>query len=246
MRLQASTAPQIWTENVSLHGVQLPTPLSQEKLEIMKAYVGQTRATELVNVLASLGIGECVVRGEIPPRRTPWFYDNGAFGDWKAKRNFDAVRYTRDLFRIREWDDLPEPDFIVLPDIVAGGAESLVFSLYWLEDSMAAGVPLYLAVQDGMTEADVEATISTAVYEGGRIDGIFVGGSLEWKLETGEAWTKFAHYYDMQCHIGRVGTADRVRWAKAIGCDSIDSCLPLWTTQKLHSFIDALFEEAAA
>jgi hypothetical protein len=211
----------------------------------VKAYVGQTRSTELVIELASYGIGECVVRGEIPPRRTPWFYDNGAFGDWKAKRNFDAVRYSRDLFRIREWTDLPKPDFIVLPDLVAAGTASLVFSLFWLADSMDAGAPLYLAVQDGMTEDDVDATLATALYECGRIEGIFVGGSLEWKLETGEAWTKFAHRHDLKCHIGRVGTADRVRWAKRIRCDSIDSCLPLWTTAKLHSFVDALFQEAA-
>jgi hypothetical protein len=33
------------------------------------AYVGQTRSRVLIAQLAHLGIGECVVRGELPARR---------------------------------------------------------------------------------------------------------------------------------------------------------------------------------
>ncbi len=65
-------------------------------------FVGQTRSTSLVGELARLGIGECTNRGEMPPRRTPWFLDNGAFVDWRAKRPFDSATWLADVRRIAE------------------------------------------------------------------------------------------------------------------------------------------------
>ena len=53
-------------------------------------------------------------------------------------------------------------------------------------------------------------------------------------------WVKVAHELGVKCHIGRVGTARRVRWAARIGADSIDSALPLWSKENLAVFIDAL------
>ena len=40
----------------------------------MRVYVGQTRARAWIARLTDLGIGECTNRGELPPRRTPFFY----------------------------------------------------------------------------------------------------------------------------------------------------------------------------
>lgn len=210
----------------------------------MRAYVGQTRSHALMQRLESLCIGECTVRGELGPRRTQhgWFYDNGAFGDFKADRPFDAVRFTRDMWAISNggrgrwvW---PPPDFIVLPDLVGGGAKSLTLSMEWENDMrMRYGAPRYLAVQDGMSHRTVADRLDA---EGLGITGLFVGGTLPWKLLTGQAWTNFAHDRGLKCHVGRVGTAERVAWARSIGVDSIDSCLPLWTTAKLDAFAAAL------
>src|SRR4051794_23863450 len=123
----------------------------------MQVYVGQTRDQELIETLSDLGFGECCVRGELPPRRRPYFYDNGAFGDWRAGRSFDAVRFDRDLRRLAYWP-MARPDFIVLPDIVGAGAESLALSRSYLDGPMAPfhgyPAPVYLAVQDGMSFAD--------------------------------------------------------------------------------------------
>lgn len=196
----------------------------------MRAYVGQTRKAATVRMLAKAGIGECTVRGEMPPRRATWFYDNGAFGDWRAQRSFNVVQYMRDLRKITYWSHVEKPAFIILPDLVARGLESLAFSLDWLEETERAGAPIYLAVQDGMTEADLEQLPAS-------ITGIFVGGSLEWKLETAAAWIKWAHARGLKVHIGRVGTIDRVRWARSIGADSIDSAFPLWTEERLAAFV---------
>jgi hypothetical protein len=173
---------------------------------------------------------------ELPPRRRPWAFDNGAFGAWKAGRPFDADAFLRALDRIAA-DNL-HPDFIVAPDIVAGGLRSLEYSLSWAAQ-VAAVAPAYLAVQDGMEYARIAPYAEMFA-------GIFVGGTLSWKIETGRQWVELAHRLGpgLPCHIGRVGTYDRVRWAVWAGADSIDSCLPLWSEENLTRFRQALYDTA--
>lgn len=215
----------------------------------MKAYVGQTRSRSLLKALRELGIGECCTRGQLPPRRDPWFYDNGAFEDFQAGAPFDYLQFSRDMRAIRLWADaegipphmarggesLPKPDFIVVPDVVAGGLASLDFSAEHLDECLRAGAPCYLAVQDGMTPDHVRRFLD----ENRGVAGLFVGGSLDWKLATGATWTATGRRLGLPVHVGRVGTADRVRWAHDIGADSIDSALPLWSERKLDVFVDA-------
>lgn len=196
----------------------------------MKVYVGQTRSRKLIEELEGLGFGECTQRGELPPRRRPWFADNGAFRDWKADRPFDRGKWWRDVLQY----DQHAPDFAVVPDMVAGGLESLAWSLQTVRPMReATEAPLYLVIQDGMTPRDVLPHLHFFA-------GLFVGGTLEWKLEHGDQWVEFAHAHGKRCHIGRVGTAKRVRWAKRIGADSIDSCLPLFSSENLARFVRAV------
>jgi hypothetical protein len=192
----------------------------------MKAYVGQTRSRRLLQWLINAGYGECTNRSELPPRRHPWFYDNGAFSDWKSGKEFDAEAFKKGLEFIQQYDR--KPDFIVAPDIVAGGQGSLERSVAWRERVQLVA-PAYLAVQDGMREGVVEKAL-------GLFDGIFIGGTLSWKVKTGEAWVNLAHAQDKPCHAGRVGTKNRVRWALRVGIDSIDSCFPLWSERSLQEF----------
>jgi len=201
------------------------------------AYVGQTRSRALIARLNQLSIGECVVRGELPPRRPArFFHDCGAFRDWRAGKSFDANRWSRDM-RWLSYRGIV-PDFVVVPDIVAGGLTSLAFSAQWRDD-VPDEFPAYLAVQDGMTASDVAAELA-------RYDGLFVGGSLDWKLATAGAWVQLAHAHGKRCHVGRVGTAARVRWARALGVDSIDSSLPLRHVEHLDAFVAALADQADA
>ncbi len=199
----------------------------------MIAYIGQTRARDLIDELNRLGFGEMTNRGEAPPRRSPFALDNGAFKDWTAKAPFNGLAFMRDLHEVQERG--LSPDFVALPDVVAGGLDSLRFSLDWLPRvRRVLPAPLYLVVQDGQTEADIEPHL-------GALAGLFVGGSLPWKIQTGAAWVHFAHARGLRCHIGRVGTPRRVAWARRIGADSIDSCLPLWSRDNLRSFVEAFF-----
>lgn len=194
----------------------------------MRAYVGKPNGSKMLLKLWSQGLGQVVARGELPPTCSPWFYDNGAFRDWKAGKPFDEAAFTSDvtLIALAQW----KPDFIVLPDVVAGGLKSLHHSLRWVP-MLRGAAPLYLAVQDGMTPADVRPVVP---------DGLFVGGSLKWKIRTAPEWVKLAHQAGVPCHVGRCGTARRVAWAKRIGADSIDSSLPLWSSEKLQVFLSAM------
>lgn len=207
----------------------------------MRVYVGQTRGRKTIAALEQLGFGECVQRGEGAARRHPWFLDNGAFRDFKAGTEFDAEAYEATFARHA---DSPAPDFIVLPDIVEGGSESLAFSISWdqrvreLSLETWGTVPaIYIAVQDGMSSRDIDTAIAFG-------DGIFIGGSTEWKLAAAPGIIGRAHGELPQIdddgslegrtpvHIGRVGSGRRIVWARLLGADSIDSCLPLMTVKK--------------
>lgn len=195
----------------------------------VNVYLGQTRAAGWIRLLESYGFGEMCVREEVPPRRTPWAFDNGAFKDFSAGKPFNLKKYEAALDYV--WlHAKTNPDFTVAPDIVAGGLESLRFSDSWKKKLGAMGAPVYLVVQNGMTEADVAAALDGYA-------GIFVGGDLRWKMKTGLAWCRFAHAHGRKCHIGRMGTENRVRAALRWGVDSIDSSLPLWAEANMRRFL---------
>jgi hypothetical protein len=204
----------------------------------VKAYVGQTRSKSLIDRLTELGLGECCCRGELPPRRTPWFYDNGAFRDWKKGDQFNITRFMRDMSKLAtdlERKTVDPPDFIVVPDLVAAGKASQIESDSWLPMLERLRAPLYLAVQDGMVVDEICEVVDTQGYA-----GVFVGGTPEWKMETADQWCDLAGFLQVKAHIGRVGTPKKVLWAYGIYADSIDSSYPLWSEDHLTKFVDAL------
>jgi hypothetical protein len=201
----------------------------------VRVYVGQTRASAWIARLAALDLGECTNRGELPPRRRPFFHDNAAFADFKSGRSFQVNRWLRDLRWMAYRGVLP--DFIVLPDRVGGGLGSLTLSLDWREV-----VPpelqdrCYLVVQEGMTPGDVAPHLA-------ELAGLFVGGaSIAWKMGTASSWIALAHAHGKRCHIGRVGTPDRLLAAARLGADSVDSALPVRHRHHFDRFLGALEE----
>lgn len=193
-------------------------------------YIGQTRSRRLIAELSAHKFGEMTQPGEWPPKRTPCAADNGAFKVWRAGGTFNASKFLLHIARILR--DGPCPDFVVVPDIPMNGAASLQLSLSWVP-KLQGTIPLYLVVQNGMEPTHISDLLEPFA-------GIFVGGDVPWKLRTGSAWVRLAHRHGRRCHIGRVGTAKRVRWARCVGADSIDSCLPLWSAQQLQRFVAAL------
>ena len=166
-----------------------------------------------------LGVGLMMCDGWRDPSEYPFFaVDNGAYSAWAQGKPWDPSPFLRILRRCM--DTGARPEFAVLPDIVGGGYESLKRSHYWrivLED-LFPGFRWALAVQDGMKPEDVWGF---AVR--GQIKTVFVGGTMGWKLDTMEEWAGFAHSRGMECHVGRIGTVERMMMAERAGADSIDS-----------------------
>ncbi len=148
-----------------------------------------------------------------PTRREGLLYgiDNGAWKAFKQNKPFDerAFRSVVDL-------NIDEADFVVLPDIVAGGPRSLAFSLSWLT-YLRGAKSLLLPVQDGMSVHSVVDVLASEPKI-----GIFLGGSTEWKLKTMYQWGEVAASTGRHYHIGRVNSARRIRLAAEAGADSFD------------------------
>ncbi len=120
-----------------------------------------------------------------------------------------------------------KPLFIVCPDIVAGGVDSLEFSLSWRDrinyDKVA------LVIQDGMSFADVDPIIDKFQY-------LFIGGSVGWKWANAEGWVNYSHSKGLDCHIGQCGQFWMLKAAKRFGADSVDSTS--WVVNKSWHIIE--------
>ena len=113
-------------------------------------------------------------------------------------------------------DRYPDYDFVVVPDIVAGGMESLYYSLSFVDTIKR---PRYLAVQDKMYSQGVRRYLS-------KFDGIFVGGTIPWKMQTMKMWVDIAHLHGIKCHVGRIGNLQGYLICNALGVDSVDGTYP--------------------
>ena len=141
--------------------------------------------------------------------------DNGAFMAFEKGFPFNPTLFWKllgDAFL-----DGSKPEFIVCPDIVAGGLKSLEFSKKWATEKLVGSQVLALAVQDGMEPKHISDEFLANFSQ------IFVGGSIDWKWQTAKTWVDFAHSKGKKCHIGRCGTYDRLCEARDIGADSVDS-----------------------
>lgn len=200
----------------------------------MKGYVGQARGWKLIATLTAMGVGEATQPWEFPPRRAPWFLDNGAFTFWQKGLPFDHAGFVRAV--VAALMHSPRPDWVVIPDVVGDAVATFALAAHYLPVLKALGFRCAFVVQDGMTP-ETFPLWSLA-------DVIFVGGSLPWKLAESHRWCLAARLRGLHCHIGRVGSARRVVWARSICADSIDSCVPLWSADNLRNWSGALFDGA--
>lgn len=172
------------------------------------------------HVRAENRMGMIVQRGELGyvDPRCLWAYDNGAWRDFVAGTPFDCEAFLRDLTILDALPASAMPSFLTLPDVVAGGQESLAFSLSWI-DRVPRGERWrwFIVVQDGMTVEQVRQAIIEH-----DLAGIFIGGSDEFKKSSPQ-WVRLAHDLGLRCHFGRASSLKKVAWARAAGCDSCDS-----------------------
>ena len=149
-------------------------------------------------------------KGELRTEGMRYALDNGAWSAFVQQQPFDEEAFLVALEKLGEG-----ADWIVLPDIVAGGLASLDFSLKWKERLRGMPTRMLIAVQNGMQIDDVASLLCPAV-------GIFIGGTTEWKEATAHAWGSLARRRHCHLHVGRVNSARRIRICAAAGADSFD------------------------
>ena len=136
--------------------------------------------------------------------------DNGAWSAFTHGRPFSETDFSRALRKLGRG-----ADWVVIPDVVAGGLASLELSLRWMRATLDETERGLLAVQDGMTLADVRPFVGPRV-------GLFVGGSTEWKLGTLPSWAALGRELGAWVHVGRVNTARRIHLCGLAGATSFD------------------------
>lgn len=136
--------------------------------------------------------------------------DNGAWTAFQRGEPFDESAFLRAVNALGE-----NADFVVVPDIVRGGHESLAFSLRWLERLWWLRGTKLIAVQDGVGPGDIREWLGEEV-------GIFIGGTDQWKERSAHIWGQLAREAGCALHMGRVNTARRLRIAHDAGVHSFD------------------------
>jgi hypothetical protein len=136
-----------------------------------------------------------------------WALDNGVYGAFTNKRKWSEKPFYDFLDKYAD----KEPAWAVVPDWV-GDCELTLERWHDHSERVAGyGVPLALAVQDGMTHEMVKSLDTQPSI-------IFVGGSTEFKLRTMRGWCKNFP----RVHIARVNTEKRLWQCHHAGAESVD------------------------
>jgi len=185
----------------------------------MMIYTGMAAGKDM-NLIMERGMGIMISSScNFEPRRSysgvPCALDNGAFQCWRRGFPFQSDVFRRTVAKAYEVG--LTLDFLVCPDIVGGGIDSLEFSMSWATGELRTAHKMALAVQDGMTVRDINS------YHAKHFSHLFIGGTPSWKWANAADWVEHAHMLGLKAHIGQVGTLPRLRAARDMGADSVDS-----------------------
>jgi len=150
----------------------------------------------------------------------PWFpfaLDNGAFACWDPKDNSfneDRWRETEPQWKhLLAWSQKTEfkPMWAVVPDRPGHAVETFRRWAEYSPDVFLAGIPLALAVQDGMT-----APMVRHLYPQPEV--IAIGGTTDFKWSTVEMWVKEFP----RVHVLRCNSPAKLHYLEKLGVESTD------------------------
>jgi hypothetical protein len=119
------------------------------------------------------------------------------------------------------WIEKLDPEgalWVTLPDVVGDMPATWARSIRYIDHVRELGFKVAIVLQDGIEDLPL---IWGRILE--RADAIFIGGTTDWKL--GDAAARLvaeAKARGLAVHMGRVNSLKRLRYAKAIGCDTAD------------------------
>jgi hypothetical protein len=132
-----------------------------------------------------------------------WAMDNGCFNKYDPDKIKRALK--------RHSGSVSNCLFAVLPDKVGDSKATRLLYHEWLDAYKAHGYKVAYVLQDG------ESSIPE------NIDTVFIGGSTKYKLSYDvRRLVEKAKERGLYVHMGRVNSVLRIRYARSIGCDSID------------------------
>lgn len=142
-----------------------------------------------------------------PPSWMPYALDNGAYGAWEKKHEWNEHAFIELLEKARR---CTYPLWVAVPDVVCDREATIAKWPVWAPQirNILPHTPLAFVVQDGMTPADVPADA----------DVVFVGGGNEFKWRTLRTWT--ANF--PRVHVGRVNTERKLWQCHEAGAESCD------------------------
>jgi hypothetical protein len=144
--------------------------------------------------------------GNSLPESIKWAADNGAF------TGFDEVAFLAMLQRHMWAKD--RCLWVAAPDVVGDAKGTLRLFKKWEPRIHALGYRVAFVAQDWSTSAQIPWS---------SLDALFIGGSDSFKLgPVAVHTTAIARTMGKWVHMGRVNSAKRLRYASAIGVDSVD------------------------
>lgn len=174
-------------------------------------YFGNPTSSSRVHDAMTTGLIDYIdtpAQGNKPLDGVTWCADNGCFSDsWDAEKWWVWLS-RQPVTRIRCCA------FAVAPDVVADAGATLERGRPWLCKIRELGYPVAYVAQDGFEACRPHWW---------EFDVLFIGGSTEWKLgHQARAAVAEAKARGKRVHMGRVNSLKRLRYAQAIGCDSVD------------------------
>lgn len=155
-----------------------------------------------------------------------WAMDNDAFSAWNADRFKRALDY---------YADLPNCLFVVVPDVLCDATATRERFETWHAHVATYGYPLAYVAQNGQRREDVPFS---------QIGALFIGGDNAFKLGASAAGLVLeAKARGLWVHMGRVNSQKRIRYARAIGCDSVDGTRTVRFESAFAHEIVNVFEE---
>lgn len=150
----------------------------------------------------------------------PWFpyaLDNGAFSCWDQKTNtFDHTKWGNMELHWRGllfWAQAAptKPLWAIVPDVPGNAAATIQRWTIFAPRVQACGIPLAVAVQDGMTPEQVRQLDPAP-------EVICIGGTTEWKWATVEDWC--ANF--KRVHVLRCNSPEKLDYLHSLGVESTD------------------------
>lgn len=152
----------------------------------------------------------------------PWAADNDCFQGLDPDAYFamllalqaSCIQASGGERRAELWRN--PPLFVTVPDVVADPVGTVQGWVRWSRGVRRLGLPLAFVAQDGC----IERHLVPPAHE---FDCLFIGGSDAFKFgEPTRHLVRNAKRAGLWVHVGRVNSAKRIRWAAALGADSVD------------------------